>query len=348
MGKTERFANFSILNAEHLEGILMKSFRILSLLALLILAACAHHQRIPSETISTVYSTYADSDAPVYSYAPLFLAYNYRSSYNRMGQPSARYDDQGNEQIYIDNQKPVIFFLKKNFTTSKGRYTNLIYRIHFPKVPFRLIPFYLTAGKNVGLMVVITLDSQQKPVLVTTVHTCGCYLVIVPTSFLPRDALPAKWREKPIRAYGETLPWLLDYSKTQDPKLLIHLRPGVHRVMDLEIIGKQELQDFRRFNVIYADLKPARELEKIPLDGGHTSFYHRKGLLKGYVKGSVKPLESIFLSLVSLDFFVGTDKVYDDYHEYGNPFYTSLKPWNHNASDMRNFAAFLKFWGWQL
>ena len=184
--------------------------------------------------------------------------------------------------------------------------------------------------------------------MVTTVHTCGCYLVIVPTSFLPRDALPVKWRGKPIPAYGENLPWVLDYSKIRDPKLLIHLRPGVHRVMDIEIIDKHKLQDSRQFNVIYADLNPARELEKIPIDSGTMSFYHQKGLLKGYVKGSVKPLESIFLSLLSLDFFVGTDKVYADPQEYGNPFYTSLKPWNRNASDMWDFAAFLKFWGWRL
>jgi len=274
--------------------------------------------------------------------------HNYGASYNRIGEPSARHDDRGNEQVYIDNGNPIIFFLKNTFTTPKGHYTNLIYRVHFPKVPFRLIPFYLTAGKNVGLIVVITLDSQQRPVLVTTVHTCGCYLVIVPTSFLPRDALPVKWREKPIRAYGENLPRVLDYSKIRDSKLLIHLRPGVHRVMNLEIIAKDKLQDSRQFNVIYADLKPARELEKIPIDGGTTSFYHQKGLLKGYVKGSVKPLESIFLSLLSLDFFVGTDKVYADPQEYGNPFYTSLKPWNRNASDMWDFAAFLKFWGWRL
>ncbi|MGD2029608.1 MAG: hypothetical protein PVG86_06675, partial [Desulfobacterales bacterium] len=183
----------------------MKFLRTLMLAALIMLSACAHHQRIPLETVSTVYSTYANPDAAVYHYAPVLLAHNYQASYNRIGRPSARYDDRGNEQIYIDSQHPTIFFLKKNFTTPKGHYTNLIYRVHFPKVPFRLIPFYLTAGKNVGLMVVITLNSQQQPVLVTTVHTCGCYLVIVPTSFLPHDALPIKWQEKPIRAYGEKL-----------------------------------------------------------------------------------------------------------------------------------------------
>jgi hypothetical protein len=338
----------SNLSAQPQENVPMRFFRIWLLCVVLIVSGCAHHKKIPTEITRTVYSADSFQDALVYDYAPLFLTYDYRASYNRIGDPSARYDGLGNEQIFIDTQNPVIFFRKNSFTTPKGHYTNLIYRVHFPKVPFRLIPFYLTAGKNVGVMVVITMDSQQRPVLVTTVHTCGCYLVIVPTSFLPRDALPKRWPETPIRAYGENLPRVLDYSNIRYPKLLIHLRPGVHRVMHLEIIAKPKLQDSRQFNVIYADLRPVRELEKIPINGRTTSFYHQKGLLKGYVKGSVKPLESIFLSLLCLDFFVGTDKVYADREEYGNPFYTSLKPWNRKASDMWDFAAFLEFWGWQL
>jgi hypothetical protein len=65
----------------------------------------------------------------------------------------------------------VIFYLKQEFSTEHGKYTNLVYRIHFPKVPFSIIPFNLTSGNNVGVIVVITLDSQQRPVLVTTVGT---------------------------------------------------------------------------------------------------------------------------------------------------------------------------------
>lgn len=315
---------------------------------MLTLTACAHHQKIPFEATSTVYSAVLSKDAQMHIYAPLFLVHDYQASHNRIGRPAAKRDDQGHEQIYVDSGHPVIYFLKRTFTTLKGNYTNLVYRVHFPEVPFGLIPFNLTAGNNIGLMVVITLDSQQRPVLVTTVHTCGCYLAIVPTAFLPRDALPEDWRQKPINVYGETLPWLVDYSKARDPKLLVYLRPEVHRVTDLKIIDTQELKDARRFNVIPADLRPAQELEEIPLGNGTTSFYHQKGLFKGHVKGSVKPLESIFLSLPSLDFFVGTDKTYADSRKYGNPFYTSLKPWNRKASDMWDFAKFLSFWGWRL
>lgn len=329
----------------------MKGFRILQVVmlsALMIFSACAHHQRIPPEKTLTVYSAHDGGDAQLRQYAPLFQAYAHQAVYNRIGSPSARYDNYGREQIFVDSQKPVVYYLKRHFSTIKDRYTNLIYRIHFPKVPFSLIPFNISAGSNVGLIVVITIDSRQRPVLVTTVHTCGCYLAIVPTSYLPRDSLPLKYKEVPIRVYGEKLPWELDYSGAENSKLLVHLRPEVHRVMDLEIIPVQELQVLQRFTIIKMPLKPVGELMQIPLANGTTSFYHLKGPLKGHVKGSVKPLESILLSLPSLDFFVGADKVYGNRLETGNPFYTSLKPWNRSASDMWNFAEFLEFWGWRL
>ncbi len=315
---------------------------------LLILTACAHHQRLAPETPLSVYSIDGGGDEILRRYAPLFLTHNYRAAYNRIGRPSAKYDNQGDEQIYVDSENPVIYYLKQKFATKKGAYTNLIYRVHFPKVPFSLIPFHLTAGSNVGLIVVITLNARQQPVLVTTVNTCGCYKAIVPTSFLPRDALPLNWQKKPLKVYGEKLPWQLEYPSREYPKALVHIRPGVHRVMDLEIVAAAELQDLRRFMVIKTPLKPVRELEQIPLGKGFTSFYYQRGPLKGHVKGSVKFLESILLSLPSLDLFVGTDKVYGDQQETGNPFYTSLKPWNRNDSDMGNFARFLEFWGWRL
>jgi hypothetical protein len=325
-----------------------KSFRMLMLSLLLILSGCAHHQKILSEKTMTVYRSQGTKDALILRHAPLFRVYKYSAADNRIGRPTARYDDRGSEQIYVDTDNPVIYYLKRNFATKNHLYTNLIYRVHFPKVPFSLIPFHFTAGKNVGLMIVITLDSEQKPVLVTAVHTCGCYLAIVPTSFLPDDVLPLKWRDTPISVYGERLPPRLNVSKMENPQFLVHLRPGVHRVMDIEVINQQELMESQIVTVIPARLKPVRELERIPLNGGTTSLYYDKGVLRGHVKGSVKPWESIFLGLLSLDFFVGTDKAYADRNDTGNPFYTSLKPWNRNESDMWNFARFLEFWGWRL
>jgi hypothetical protein len=325
-----------------------KFFCLLMLLELLILSGCAYHQKIPFEKTKTLYQGQDVNDGLIPEQTPFFLTHGSASVYNRIGRPSARFDDQGEEQIYVDTRHPVIYYLKRNFATQKGQYTNLIYRVHFPKVPFSLFPFYLTAGENVGILVVITLDAHERPVLITTVGTCGCYLAIVPTSFLPSDALPLNWQDDPIDIYGERLPSRLDYTHIKNPKLLIHIRPGVHRVMDIAVVDERAIRKSSHFGIISAPLKPMQELKRIPTDSGTTSFYYNKGVLKGHVKGSVKPWESIFLSLPSLDFFVGADKVYGDRKETENPFYTSLKPWNRKASDMWDFVTFLKFWGWRL
>jgi hypothetical protein len=313
-----------------------------------LLSGCAHHQKLPPEEFHHVYVAGDLEGGLVSRYAPLFLTYDFQSEYNRIGQPSAKYDDKGREHVYVDVDSPAVYYVRREFSTDKGTYTNLFYRVHFPKVPFSLIPFNLTAGDNVGILVVLTLDAQEKPVLVTTVGTCGCYAVIVPTTYLPSDALPEGWKEEPLKRYGERLPWVIDYSKAEDPKLLVHLRPEVHRIMDLDIIEGGDIRNSPSFRTIQTPLVPIARLETIPLKGTRTSLYYQEGAKIGHVKGSVKPWETIFLSLISLDFYVGTDKSYANSDVYGNPFYTSLKPWNREKSNMWNFPRFLKFWGWGL
>ncbi len=317
-------------------------------LILLMLSGCAYSQKGVYDPIHTLYLSHGEEDSLIHRFVPVFLTYNYREPHNRIGRPSARFDARGNEEIYVDHDKPAIYYMTRKFATERGTYTNLIYRIHFSEIPFSLIPFHLSAGKNVGLMVVITLDASQRPLLVTTVGTCGCYAAIVPTSYLPSDALPLDWKHEPLEVYGEELPSLLDYEEIKHPKLLIYLRSDVHRVMHLETLEEEKLRNPERFTLIQAPLIPMASLEQIPIDGEKTSFYHDRGPLKGHVKGSVKAWETLFLGLISLDFFVGTDKVYGDREITKNPFYTSLKPWNRNGSDMWDFAHFLEFWGWKL
>jgi hypothetical protein len=150
-------------------------------LLLLVLSSCAYSQKGIHEPTQAVYVAHKEADSLINRFAPAFLIYNYREPYNRIGRPSARFDARGNEEIYVDHQKPAIYYMRRDFSTERGTYTNLIYRVHFSEIPYSLIPFHLSAGKNVGLMVVITLDESKSPLLVTTVGTCGCYAAIVPT-----------------------------------------------------------------------------------------------------------------------------------------------------------------------
>jgi len=315
--------------------------------AALLLFGCAHNQPLPSEPYHWVYKTDGSGDGAAESWAPAFVAYDHAEAYNRIGRPTVRQESDGSQTVFIDPQEPVVYFMQRSFATDRGVYTNLIYRVHFPKIPFSLIPFNLTAGKNVGLMVVVTLNADNLPVLVTTVHTCGCYKAIVPTRYLPRDAYPPEWKGEILDVYGEHLPPVLDFKAVPNPQILVYLRPEVHRVMDLEVRDGQDLSA-DPFRVIPMKVEAMDRLEHLPVDDGTTSFYYSNGVLKGHVKGSVKPFETMFLSLISLDLFVGTDKAYADTAETDNPFYTSLKPWRREDSNMWDFARFLHYWGWRL
>jgi hypothetical protein len=328
-----------------------KTYRRIRCFVLLMLTTvwqgCAHHQILPVESPQVVYSMPATGGSLAAEWAPAFVIYNHGDAHNRIGRPRAVHARDGGEAISVSLDRPTIYVMTRDFKTAEGTYTNLIYRVHFPKIPFSLIPFHLTTGKNVGLMVVVTLDHIQRPVLITSVHTCGCYKAIVPTTGLPPWARPQDWTPRPLEVYGERLPAVLDYQGVIAPRLLVHVRPDIHRIMNLEVVPGERLGS-ARYEVIALESDAMESLTRLPLGDGVTSFFHESGLLKGYVKGSVKPLETILLSLPSLDLFVGADKIYADPEVSGNPFYTSLKPWRRDDSNMWFFDRFLHYWGWRL
>lgn len=327
--------------------------QIQTIIALIILGAslfwqgCAHHRPVRAESRPAVYTVGGSSDTLVQRWAPAFIAYEYERPYNRIGRPAVTEGIDGQNKVYIDADDPRLYFSQRTFSTDRGAYTNLIYRIHFSAVPFSLVPFHLTMGKNVGLLVVVTLDANRQPVLITSVHTCGCYKAIVPTDHLTVEAFPENWSNEPMLVYGEHLPAILSLKQAAPPRLLFHLRPGVHRVMDIEVVPKYHLIN-EHYRLITMDMAPMDALLELPAPDGNTSFYYDQGVLKGHVKGSVKPFETLFLSLPSWDLFVGSDKVYANPEVSGNRFYTSLKPWQREESDMWDFARFLHYWGWRI
>ncbi len=330
--------------------ILRASRRPLFLLLSFSLWACAHRPAVSPQGTQVVYTVSARENSLANRFAPALLANGYQNNQNRIGTPEVKYTLNGEEEIHMDVRKPAMYWMQQKFTTSKSTYTNLIYRIHFPEVPLTLSPFYLTAGKNVGLLLIITLDANNRPVLVTTSGTCGCYAVTIPTQYLDKSACPKDWnRGKPLHIYGETLPRLLNFRPFDQPKLLVHLRSDVHRVMDLEVVEAAELGRSGVQETIETSLLPMGNLEKIPAGMGRTtSLYYNTWPYRGLVKGSFKCWETLSMSLLSLDFFVGTDKIYGDSRVTGTRFYTSLKPWNREASDMWHFERFLMFNGWNL
>jgi len=317
---------------------LRSSLLLFPLALLFILGGCASKVENRPEDVRLVHLAYRQQE---YFPSPSFLISEWQHSYNRIGMVRANRDD----QIFIDPEKPVFYFSKRSFTTNNDTYTNLIYRIHFAKTPFSLFPYYLAAGDNTGVLVVITVDQKNRPLLVTAVNTCGCYVSVIPTNYLPAQAYPASWSNKGQHIYGEVLPAKIKMENSGD-KLLITIRPAVHRVMDMGVVDSDAMAGVRTTT---AEALPLSILKSLQLPtGGTTSMFYDSWPLKGHVKGAVKPWETLLLSLLSMDLFVGMDKEYGNTTESGNPFYTSLKPWNRQASDMNNFAEFLKFYGWKL
>lgn len=273
-----------------------------------------------------------------------FLVAEWQHLYNRIGKVQAE-ESNGSVRVFVNPQQPVIYHERRVFSTERAAYTNLVYRVHFPETPYSLVPFHLTAGNNPGVLVIITLDEEKRPILVTTVNTCGCYVVIIPTNYLASGAYPPEWPEKEQSIYGENLPARLEMTMPTDG-LQVFIGPSTHRVRDVRVVhtdvkgGGQNLA---------AEVLPMSSLLALPLAAGRTtSMFYGSWPLRGHVKGAIKPWESFLLSLISLDLYVGMDKEYGNTAKSGNPFYTSLKPWNRHSSDMNDFAGFLQFYGWKL
>ena len=271
-------------------------------------------------------------------HAPLLKVYDTVESHNKVGTPKAN----SKGKVWVDSESSTFYSHEESFQIEDRKYRNLIYRVHFSSIPFSIIPFHLTAGKNVGLIFIVTLNENDEPILFTTSHTCGCYKAFVTTNFTPESFYPENWPTQTQKVYGERLPVKVSLDANK-PDLCVAIRPDEHRVMDVYACDKTQTA------FINAEHKALGDLRKLPDgEGSIVSFFHEDGFMEGYVKGSVKGWESISLSFISLDFFVGTDKAYLRPESSNNTFYTSLKPWRRHDSDMANFPVFLKYWGWKL
>ncbi|MCF8055989.1 MAG: hypothetical protein K9K37_05050 [Desulfocapsa sp.] len=309
------------------------------------LSGCATHKNTLQLTDSQYVVVDGTSPDDLMSiFAPVFVLPGWQKSYNRIGKVIAEQID-GFEKISIDPDQAIVYGDTFSFSTQRGSYTNLVYRVHFQKTPFSLIPFHFEAGSNVGQLVVVTLSEKHIPLLVTLVNTCGCYAVVIPTAALPVEAYSEDWIDRRQSVYGEMLPSRLPDYRPGDA-LLVTVRPEVHRTMDVSIAKRKTLIGKK---VEPGKLMALQSLKRLPLgDGEVTSFYYDTWPLRGHVKGSIKMWESLLISIVAFDFYVGMDKEYGDTVLSGNPFYTSLKVWNRRVSDMNNFALFLHFLGWKL
>ncbi|MEW6426451.1 MAG: hypothetical protein AB1568_00305 [Thermodesulfobacteriota bacterium] len=330
-------------------------FRSLAWQVLLLLAVCCGcstgiHPETRPATRRVVYAVAGDATRSLlHRFAPVYTVVEENPSDDRIGRAAIRRDDTGAEETYVDPRQPVVYAEERMVNLpGGGGFRNLIYRVHFPAVPFRLLPLQLTAGRNGGLIVIISLDSDNLPLLVTTVHTCGCYLAMFPTSNLKSAELPPGWNPEKQEVYGISLPGTLRADPAwADAVPVVMVTGEMHRIAGIAMVPRQRI--LAGIEPVALTVMPMAALERLPLpDGGYSSFFHEEGREKGYVKGSDKVLERFLIGWWALDWNVGADKKLGLPEEGGAVFYTSLKFWDRHRSDLRDFPRFLDYWGWNL
>ncbi|MCB2215160.1 hypothetical protein [Desulfofustis glycolicus] len=313
------------------------------LLPALFLNGCAGTSSLPPSK-TTAFSPPVPTGVDT-GHVPIFVVENSEQPYNLIGTPATQRNPDGSPFIVVDPVAATVYYERDSFTTDQGRYRNEIYRIHHERVPFGWGALNLTAGTNPGLLVIYTLNEADTVVLITTVHTCGCYLAFLPTPALPEDAYPADWPQDRQWIYGHTLPSRMELPE-QGRQIAFTLADQTHRVSEVSLIDPDNLPPATER--VQTDLAPLSALYRLPFGETIVSFFETDGPRSGYVKNNSKPLERLLIGWWALDFRVGEDKAYRGGDSSETIFYTSLKFWAREESDLKDFPRFLAYWGWNL
>jgi hypothetical protein len=317
------------------------------LIGLVAIAGIAQGSSLPTDEGESAAYVMEGAEGLLARFAPVFIVEHNEQDHNKIGTPTAERNMRGKEKVSIDSSQPIIYTQVETFATERDNYNNLIYRIHFEANPFTLVPLNVGAGKNVGALAVVTLNSQEEPVWLTTVQSCGCYHAIIPTDYLADEAYPTTWDRAGQTVYGEALPGVLSLkaNAANDPHIAITIRGDSHRCKNVTVKTSVELDTMAV--VVPAKATPVSALKSLSLpDGSETSFYHTKGHRKGLVKGAYKPLETLLFGLWAWDHNVGQDREYGSKKEVGRRFYTTLFFPRKKKADMWHFARYLEHNGW--
>lgn len=290
----------------------------------------------------------ADTRTADLNATPNFIVTKPDLSFNKIGTPKVREVHSANStnpKVVVSPAVPTLYYERQQFTTEKDTYSNEVYRIHFEKVPLGFPLFNITAGNNPGLLIIYTYNSMNSLVLITTLHTCGCYLAFFPTGELSKSSYPNSWPEKKQWVYGQTLPPFIQLDSIETyRKIFFTLESETHRISNAEAAPFATEPD----KLTTMRLEPMSNLYKLPYLNKEISFFETEGPRKGYVRNNSKILERILISWWALDWRVGEDKAFGGGDDSDVILYTSLKFWDRAASDLKNFPRFLQYWGWDL
>jgi len=280
-------------------------------------------------------------------FAPAFVIEEGEAEFNRIGTPSL-YRRAGVEWARVDTARASLYAEARPERIGERELVQLVYRIHFDQ--FAWTASHLTSlHRNAGLLVLVTVDPERDaPLFLTSVHTCGCWLAISPTTALDDACLPPDWPPDRLDVWGERIPARLAEPGPGE-RYVLHLASRTHRVRDVTLEPAAPPSAPR--GAIELVLRPHDELYALAIQGApgeHGSFFYERGFLRGHVRGAWAPIEGLTLGLLVLDVRLGMDKDFGDPSATGARFYTAIAPWKRERSRLDRFGRMLEGLGFQM
>lgn len=220
---------------------------------------------------------------------------------------SFRLVDGGEEpQPVVDPSRPASYAYITRLPLRGRELTQLVYTFWYPEHP-KLKSFVdVEAGEVEGITLRITLDAAGEPGLYETIYNCGCFHRLFVDRELERAAAAELGPPEGTRPFSiqrdvdGKIDWIVPELVEVEPgrRPLFFVRAGFHLPASVRYELPEEFLsptgDPKVEPVPYA-LRDYRELEHMPWNGGWTSVFTDKGLVRGAGR-----LEGVLLSPLGL------------------------------------------------
>ncbi len=213
-----------------------------------------------------------DRDAPVFE---IELHDAALAPFDRFGVPTWT---TGAEAPSIDTARPIVY-RRDSQTLYAGRWLRqAVYTLWFPERP-RSGRFDLLGGALDGVIVRITFAPDGRPLMLDTIHACGCYHLFFPAAGVAlRDGAPTHEEWAFVAGALPAIRQSQGKAAGTDERLVVRIATRTHYVTGLA-------RDGGSAGARYA-LRPESDLRTLPLPGGGSrSLYASDGLVRGTERG---------------------------------------------------------------
>ena len=201
------------------------------------------------------------------AHAPLFDI-EAQAAYDAIGAPAW----QPGGAIGVDTTRPVVYQRLAHTLVGGQALTQLVYTLWFPERP-RQGAFDLFGGSLDGVIVRITLAPDGRPLLLDTIHACGCYHLFFPArgvTLRPDAPTQEEWAFVPA-----SLPEWAPGSR-----FVVRIASATHYVLGVTSTAQAQPGATTYLR------RPESELRLLPRpEGGTRSLYGPDGLVAGSERG---------------------------------------------------------------